>query len=109
MDDNIMPDRSETQVLLNEVRAGNDAVFSRLFARHRAYLRSVVDMRLDPRIRRRLDASDVVQETQLEALRRLKDYLREPALPFHLWLRKLACDRVGMLRRHHVEALRRTR
>jgi RNA polymerase sigma-70 factor (ECF subfamily) len=67
-----------------------------------------VEVRLDPQLRPRVDASDVVQEAQLEAARRLECYLQEPALPFHLWLRQLAYERLLMLRRFHLGAARRS-
>jgi len=58
-------------------------------------------------MRGRVDPSDVVQEAQLEASRRLADYLQQPPLPFRLWLRQLAYDKLLMLRRQHVGAARR--
>src|SRR3954464_11554839 len=69
-----MMDSSETQHLLQQTAAGDRDRFPRLFARHRAYLRQVVELRLDPRVRARVDPSDVVQETQMEAFRRLAGY-----------------------------------
>src|SRR5207248_901070 len=35
-------------------------------------------------------------------------YLQEPPMPFRLWLRRIAYDRLLMLRRHHVGAAQRT-
>ena len=66
-------DSSETQRLLDRVRAGDRRAFDELFTRHRPYLRQVIGLRLDPQLRPRVDPSDVVQETQLEAFRRLED------------------------------------
>src|SRR5262249_7926456 len=80
----------------------------RLFARHRSFLRRFVALRTDRRLRSRLDPSDVVQEAQLEALRRLDDYLAAPTLCFRLWLRQLAFDRLLQLRREHLKAKRRS-
>ena len=54
----------------------------------------MIDLRLDPAIIQRLDASDVVQEVLIEANRRLQDYLKAPTMPFHLWLRHIAKDHV---------------
>jgi RNA polymerase sigma-70 factor, ECF subfamily len=102
------PDPAETQRLLQEARAGDRAAIDELLAQHRPYLRQLIELRLEPRLRPRVDASDVVQEAQLEAARRLEAYLREPAMPFRLWLRQLAYDRLLMLRRHHVGAERRS-
>jgi RNA polymerase sigma-70 factor, ECF subfamily len=103
------PEPVETQRLLGKARAGDRAAVDELFARHRPYLRRLVQVRLDPQLRPRVDASDVVQEAQLEAARRLQNYLQEPALPFRLWLRQLAYERLLMLRRFHLGAARRSR
>jgi RNA polymerase sigma-70 factor, ECF subfamily len=100
-------DSAETQGLLRRVRAGDREAFGQLFARHQAYLRRVVELRLDPRLRPRVDPSDVVQEAHLEALNRLPTYLERPALPFRLWLRQIASDRALKARRHHLGAARR--
>ncbi len=100
-------DSTETQRLLNRVRSGDSGAVNRLFARYRGYLREVIEMRLDARLRRRIDASDLVQETQLEATRRLKEYIAEEPIPFRLWLRRIARDRLGMAQRRHFEAAQR--
>ncbi len=99
-------DSAETRRLLQEVRAGQPGATDRLLERHRPYLLRVVEVRFDPRLRARVDPSDVVQEAQVEAVRRLDGYLRQPPMPFKLWLRQLAFDRLVMLRRQHVEAER---
>jgi RNA polymerase sigma-70 factor (ECF subfamily) len=103
----VLPDSAETQRLLDQVRAGDRRALDELLARHRPYLSQLVELRIDPRLRQRVDPSDVVQEAQLEAARRLEGYLSAPPLPFRLWLRQLAQDRMGMLRRYHVGAARR--
>jgi len=36
-----------------------------------------------------VDDSDVLQESFLEVSRRLNEYVREPQLPFYLWLRHM--------------------
>jgi RNA polymerase sigma-70 factor (ECF subfamily) len=68
----------------------------------------VIGLRLDPVLARRVDASDIVQDVLLEANQRLKDYLRQPDMPFHLWLRHLAQDRVIDTHRRHRLAQRRS-
>jgi RNA polymerase sigma-70 factor (ECF subfamily) len=100
-------DSGETQRLLREARNGDLGARDQLLDRHREYLRRFVEVRLDPKIRARVDPSDVVQDTQMEALRRLERYLEKPPMPFRLWLRQLAYDRLLMVRRHHVTAARR--
>jgi RNA polymerase sigma-70 factor (ECF subfamily) len=49
----------------------------------------------------------VVQETQLEAFRRLDDFLQREPMPFNVWIRRTAYERLVDLRRQHVEAKRR--
>lgn len=105
--EDLTPDSAETCKLLDRVRAGEEDAFNRLFARHRTELRRFVELRLDQRLRRRLDSSDVVQETQLEAARRLADFLERSPMPFHLWLRKTAYQRLLMIHRRHCDAARR--
>jgi RNA polymerase sigma-70 factor (ECF subfamily) len=68
----------------------------------------MISLRLDPALASRLDASDVVQDVLLEASRRLKDYLRNPAMPFHLWLRHIAKDHIVDAFRKHRRAKRRS-
>src|SRR5262249_14998847 len=79
-----------------------------LFARYRPELRQFIELRLDPRMRARVDASDVVQETQMEVFQRLADFLERQPMPFHLWLRKTAYERLLKIRRYHLEVARRT-
>jgi RNA polymerase sigma-70 factor (ECF subfamily) len=100
-------DSAETQRLLQRLREGEVQALDELLARHRPYVNQLAELRLDPRLRRRIDPSDIVQEVQLEALRRMEDYLRQPPMPFRLWLRQLAHDRMLLMRRFHLGAARR--
>jgi len=102
------PDASQTQEILASARQGNADAVNRLLERHRAALRRLVQMRLDRKIAQRVDASDIVQDVLLEANDRLQDYLRDPKMPFHLWLRHLAKDRMIDMHRQHRGAQRRS-
>jgi RNA polymerase sigma-70 factor (ECF subfamily) len=106
--DALTPDSTETRNLLQQIQAGDRQAFERLFGRHRTELHAFIALRLDPRIRSRVDPSDVVQETHLEVYRRLQDYLERQPMPFHVWLRKTAHERLLMLRRHHLETGKRS-
>lgn len=105
--DKTVTDSAETRRLLEQVRCGEPAAFNRLFARHREPLRKAIDMRLDDVLRRRFDASDVVQEAQLEAARRMPEYLERQTMPFRVWLRKTAHDRLLNMQRDHYQAKKR--
>lgn len=102
------PDADTTQDLLSLARQGDGAAVERLLARHRAALRRMIDLRLDPALRRRVDASDIVQDVLVDANRRLEAYLADPAMPFHLWLHHMAKDRIIDAHRRHRQAARRS-
>lgn len=102
------PDSSETQELLARATDGDAAAVNALLERHRAALRRMVDLRLDRGVQRRVDASDIVQDVLVEASRRLPEYLQGRSLPFHLWLRHIARDRLIDAYRRHRGAARRS-
>jgi RNA polymerase sigma-70 factor (ECF subfamily) len=93
---------SETVRLIERLRSGDREAFNDLLTRHRGRLRRMVEMRMDWRLQARLDASDVIQESFLEASTRLEEYLRDPALPLFLWLRLIVGERLTRLHRHHL-------
>jgi len=101
------PDPNQTQELLRLAEHGDGEAVGRLLERHRESLRRAIHLRLDRAIQRRVDASDIVQEVLLEASRRLPEYLKNPAMPFHLWLRQIARDRLIDAHRRHQVAERR--
>src|SRR5687767_13533729 len=101
------PETEKTQDLLAGAKQGDSEAVNRLMERHRDSLRRMVQLRLDQKIQRRIDVSDVVQDVLVEANRRLQDYLSDAAMPFHLWLRQIAQDRIiDAHRRHRVSAKR---
>lgn len=102
------PDPAATRDLLAKAGDGDRAAADDLLAAHREALRRAVALRLDPALARRVDASDIVQDVLLEANTRLQDYLKNPVMPFHLWLRHLAKDRLIDAHRFHRQAQRRS-
>jgi RNA polymerase sigma-70 factor (ECF subfamily) len=88
--------------LLARAREGDSAAVNELFQRYYQPLRRMVELRLDDRLRGRVDPSDIVQEAQLEVFTRLSDYLANPALPFHLWLRLEVGKHLMLVYRRHI-------
>jgi RNA polymerase sigma-70 factor, ECF subfamily len=105
---NMWPNRDAVDVLLQGVRTGKDGAVNDLLQQFREPLQRVIKFRLDPALTRRVDASDIVQDVLIEATQRLADYLKNPNMPFHLWLRHLAQDRIIDTHRRHREAQRRS-
>ncbi len=84
----------DTEELLRHARDGVAEARALLLERHRRRLGKMVEMRMNPRVRARLDPSDVVQETLATASDKLDDYLSNQPLPFYPWLRQLAWEKL---------------
>jgi RNA polymerase sigma-70 factor (ECF subfamily) len=93
---------SEIVRLAEGLRAGDRSALAGLFDVYRDRLHRMVDLRLDSRLRSRLDPADVVQDSFLDASKRLDDYLRDPKLPPFLWLRLIVGERLTNVHRRHL-------
>jgi RNA polymerase sigma-70 factor (ECF subfamily) len=71
---------------------------------HRQKLRRMIEFRMNPRLRGRVDASDVVQDTFIEAARVMENTGQQPDLPVHVWLRRLANQKLIQAHRQHLGA-----
>lgn len=100
-------DSQDAMQLVRRAAAGDGDAWRRLMARHHGSLRRMVALRLHRRLKRRVDPSDVLQESYLDAARRLGEYVRQPAMPFPHWLRFLTEQRVAEQHRRHLKAQRR--
>lgn len=67
----------------------------------------MVELRLNPRLRGRVDPSDIVQEAMLQATRGLDDYVREPRVSAYLWLRSLTQQQLLATHRFHLRTMKR--
>src|SRR3954452_12704621 len=83
---------------------GDRAAADELFSRYRKRLKRMVRLRLSRHLQGRVDDSDILQEACLEAGRRLAEYLRDRPLPFFLWLRHIAGQKLIDAHRRHLGA-----
>ena len=97
-------DSTDIQDLMRRLAAGDQQALAEAFARYRALLRRMVQLRLDRRLQSRVDASDVVQDAYLDAAGRAAAYAANPTMPFFLWLRWLTGQRLLMVHRFHLGA-----
>jgi RNA polymerase sigma-70 factor (ECF subfamily) len=104
----LTPDDGLADRLLRAAEAGDREALDGLLTFWRPRLRQMIAVRLDPQLAVRADASDVVQEALMEASRRFPEYTRKRPVPFYLWLRQLACQRLTDLYRRHLRARRRS-
>jgi RNA polymerase sigma-70 factor (ECF subfamily) len=94
----------ETTKLMERLRSGDPDALAALFDRYRGRLRRMVQLRLDPRLRGRLDASDVLQEAYLELAHDLPAFLADAKLKPLIWLRLHVGRRLITLHRRHLGA-----
>lgn len=93
---------------LEQAVAGNQESWNSLVSQQRDRLRRLVAFRMDDRLQGRIDPSDVIQEAMIEAWQRLPEFAKEQQVPLFVWLRTLTLQRLGMLRRTHLERSKRT-
>jgi RNA polymerase sigma-70 factor (ECF subfamily) len=96
------PPPGQVPDLVARAAAGDRVAVAELLERYRERLRRMVALRLDPRLSGRVDASDVIQEGYLDAMRRLDEYVGDPSVPFYIWLRFLVGQRVHEQHRRHL-------
>jgi RNA polymerase sigma-70 factor (ECF subfamily) len=94
----------EDETLLHRAGSGDAAAIGDLFTRYRPRLERMLGVRLDRRLQRRMDVSDVLQDVYLEMTRRLPEYAANASVPFYVWLRSLAGQRLVDLYRRHLGA-----
>ena len=103
-----MDDESERiEALLERLRAKDEHALAELFSHYRAQLDRMVSLRLDHRLGGRVSASDVLQESYLDAAKRVEHYLARPEMPFFLWLRLITNQCLVDVHRRHLHAQRR--
>ncbi len=96
------PDDAQND-LLQRALAGDESALAVLFDGYRDRLRRMIRLRLDRRLSGRVDSSDVLQEAYLDVRKRIDEYARDPAaMPFHLWLRLIAGQRLTDVHRYHL-------
>ena len=93
--------------LLKRAVEGDKQAVAALWDQHRERLLRLVKLRMDRRMQGRVDATDVLQETFVDFASRLDEYVRDPGMPFFLWLRYLTGQRLQLMHRHHLGAMMR--
>src|SRR4051812_32554529 len=91
-----------TERLLSAAAAGDGGAGGALLTAHHERLGGGVAFPMDPRLRGRIDAADVVQEAFAEASAHREDYFRSPAVPLFLWLRGVLSNKLLEVTRHHL-------
>ena len=88
------------QIIL-EARAGSEAALGPLLELYRNYLRVLARIEIGRKLQGKLDASDLVQETFLEAHRNFPLFQGTDEPQFACWLRQILAAKVANLVRHY--------
>lgn len=98
----------DTGKLLDRAESEDVAAVEQLISRHRSPLRQMVAVRMDQRLSRRADPSDVVQDTLAETTDRLGEHLKNRSIPFYCPLGE-AVERKENLKSFFASALGKPR
>lgn len=86
------------------LRAPSIAELGALLEGFRPRLRWMLTLRFDPRLRKRVEPVDVIQEAFVEVVRRLEEFRARHPMPFFLWVRFLTLQKLAELHQHHLGA-----
>ena len=93
--------KTDVEKLIEAARGGDQAVLGQLLASYQNYLRLLARIEIGRRLRGKVDASDVVQETFLEAHRHFLNFEGHAGGQFTQWLRAiLATTLANTVRRY---------
>ncbi len=92
--------------LIAKARAGEPEALGELCHLYRNYMRMVVRTGLGPKLRERVELSDVVQETLVEVVRQFPHFTGQNEAALVGWLRRLVGQKLADLGRYHSRAKR---
>ena len=94
-----MPDPEQ---MIQEARTHADAVLGPLLDLYRNYLRLLARVEIGRRLQGKVDASDLVQDTFLEAHRHFANFQGTSEPQLVAWLRQILAGKVAHLLRHYL-------
>jgi len=103
----MVADTPDVQVMIERAQSGDEAAKGQLFERCRPYLRILAQRQITGALARRLDPSDVVQQTLLEAHRDFRDFVGSSEPELAGWLECILAHNVAETIRFHVTTAKR--
>ena len=101
------PSANEAE-LMQRFRNGDEDAFRQLFAQHLDRLERRLARRIPPRLQRRFDVSDVIQETRLVAFARREDFEIRGPDAFGRWIRGIGDNKLAQAIRRHGRVAKRS-
>lgn len=93
--------------LLAAAKAGDATARDRLLAESRSYLGTLASAKMEPWMRAKFDASDLIQQTMIEAHEALEQFDGDSEAAWKAWLKKMMQHNVQDAVRHYKQADKR--
>ncbi len=100
-------DLDDSSELVNRVIRRDETALAELFSRHRDRLWRIVNFRLDRRLRGRVDADDVLQESYINTAKRIDYFLQDASRSIFVWFRLIVNQTLIDIHRRHLGTDRR--
>jgi len=98
------------ETLIDRFRDGDEAALRELFDRYEGAVRTRVDRRIPPALKRKFSARDALQETYLTVVRRIDDFEPRGDGAFGAWMGRIALSALrDEIRRYRATARRGAR
>lgn len=98
---------ADLKALTLRIQEGDLGALGPVFEMLRPRLRAAIRMRVNRRIRRREDESDILQETYFAAANDFTRYVAAPEVPVYVWLKGLVQQRLTDAHRKHLTCQKR--
>ena len=98
---------AELKALTLRIQAGDQTALGPVFEMLRPRLRAAIRLRVNRRVRRREDESDILQEAYVAAADDFPRYATTPRVPVYIWLRGLVQQRLVDAHRKHLSCQKR--
>jgi RNA polymerase sigma-70 factor (ECF subfamily) len=98
---------SEVVNLIGKARRGDEHAWGQLLEENRAALQAEAERQLRGRLAARIDSSDIIQQTFLEAHRSFDGFQGQTEIQFSSWLRTIMSHNIAGLLRDHTRVAKR--
>ena len=98
---------SKLNALAVRIKAGDQSALGPVFEMLRPRLRAAIRLRVNRRVRRREDESDILQEAYFAAANDFPRYAAAPRVPVYMWLKGLVEQRMIDAHRKHLSCQKR--
>jgi RNA polymerase sigma-70 factor (ECF subfamily) len=95
---------AEAEELLRQAREGDAEILGQLLEQYRCYLKVLARVQIGPRLQGKVDASDIVQESFLEAHQNFARFQGTSESQLVRWLRQILATKLADLLRRYLGA-----